>query len=352
MRGVCRAYLSHAIIALMASSSLSRNLTAVLQSRADPLQVLATTAEVVKRAQFVKLDLKRARTVAQVLSLRQLPVPAWDYQYHFFDDTERTVTYLFLLDALNFCFWGEPKWQVKHVLGDADGYWGLAASLKYAAQRNPKFLDPAFLATISPETLARVLRGNVEIPLFIERWRNVRELGRVLQQHFGGSAARLVESANGDAPALARLVAENISSFNDTALYNNRPVNFFKRAQILVGDLYGAFGGQKWGRFNNLADLTSFADYKLPQILRAWGILSYAPTLARRVDNLKQLDKDSPQEIEIRASMIWAVELLRHTLLELGHRLTSVQMDWFLWSSSQGQVKGMKPYHRVRTIYY
>ncbi len=336
----------------MPTSPLSRDLTTVLHSRADPLHILKTTADVIKRAQFVKINLKRVQAIAQVLSLRPLPIPGWNYEHHFFDGTEKTVTYIFLLDALNFCFWGEPKWRVKHVRGDVDGYWALAASLKHAATHDPKFLDADFLATISPEYLARVLRGNVEIPLFVERWRNAQELGRVLRDHFGGSAARVVESANGDATQLARLVAENISSFNDTAIYNGRAVNFFKRAQILAGDLYGSFNGEKWGAFKNLPDLTAFADYKLPQILRAWGILQYAPALARRVDHKKPLAKDSAEEIEIRAGMIWAVELLRHALTQNGRELNSLQMDWFLWESSQGNVKGMKPYHRVRTVYY
>lgn len=342
----------HVIIAQMTSSTLARNLNALLDSRNDPLRVLTTTADVIKRAQSVFIDLTRVQTVAQVLSLRPLSVPNWNYKHHFFDGTAKTVTYILLLDTLNFCFWGEPKWRVNHIQSNVDGYWALAASLKRAAERDTNFLEADFLATISPEYLARVLKGNVEIPLFVERWRSAQELGRVLRDHFGGSAANLVERAGAEAPSLARLIAENISSFNDSSVYNNRAVNFFKRAQIIVADLWGSFNGEKWGEFKNLQDLTAFADYKLPQILRAWGILQYAPSLARRVDAKKPLSKDSAEEIEIRSSMLWAVELLRHALAQRGRALTSVQMDWFLWESSQGKVKGMKPYHRVRTIYY
>lgn len=327
-------------------------MAAMLEARADPLAVLASTAKVVKRAKLVKLSTKRVSSVARVLALRPVPVPNWNFEHHFFDETEKSVMYIFLLDTLNFCFWGEPKWQVTQVRGNADGYWALAASLKHAAQRDENFLNADFLANISPDYLARVLKGNVEIPLFIERWRNTQELGRVLRDNFGGSAARLVEAANGDATGLARLVADSISSFQDTSIYNKKQVNLFKRAQILVGDLYGTFNGEKWGKFKNLQDLTSFADYKLPQILRAWGILEYAPALARQVDNKKPLLKDSPAEVEIRASMVWAVEFLRQALVDLDRDVNSVQTDWFLWESSQGKVKGMKPYHRVRTIYY
>lgn len=336
----------------MPQKTLNSALLAVLSSRADPLQVLTSTANVVRRAQLVSLDLKRVETVAQVLALRPIPVPAWDFEHHFFDDSARTVNYIFLLDALNFSFWGEPKWTIRRVHSDLDGYWALAAALKHAAVRDETFLDADHLANISPDELSRILRGTVEIPMFIERWRNVQELGRVLRDHFGGSAARMVEQANGNATTLARLVAHNISSFNDTTLYLGRAVNLYKRAQILAGDLYGSFQGHKWGTFKNLQDLTAFADYKLPQLLRAWGILQYAPSLARRVNKKLPLTKDSAEEIEIRASMVWGVELLRHALLKHERVLNSVQMDWFLWETSQGEIKGIKPYHRVRTIFY
>ncbi len=336
----------------MATLSLVRSLRAILETRADPLDVLKTTALVVRRAQSVTINLRRIETVAQVLALRPVPVPSWNYDYHYFDGTVRTVNYLLLLDALNFSFWGEPKWTIRRVSANLDGYWALAAALKQAALRDPSFLDADSLAAITPEQLARVLRGNVEIPLFIERWRNAQQVGRVLRDHFGGQAARLVEQAKGNAAQLARLVAENFSSFDDRTVYRGHAVHFFKRAQILAGDLYGAFGGEQWGAFRNLHDLTAFADYKLPQLLRAWGILVYDSALAAQVDKRIPLAKDSPAEIEIRASMIWAAELLREALAARGQTLNSVQVDWFLWESSQQELKGMKPYHRVRTIYY
>jgi hypothetical protein len=207
------------------------------------------------------------------------------------------------------------------------------------------------MADIAAEDFARLLRGENEIPMLTERWHNVQELGRVLRDRYSGSAARLVEQADHDAARLAHLIVENLASFNDTTLYRSHGVNLFKRAQILVADLYGAFRGEAWGRFDNLAVLTSFADYKLPQILRAWGILKYERKLARRVDGRIEIEKDSPEEVEIRASMLWGVELLREAVSARGQALTSVQMDWYLWEASQNLPEA-RPYHRVRTIYY
>jgi putative queuosine salvage protein len=356
----------------------------IFQSRPDPLGVLETTAPVLQHARYVKIDADAIEHAADALAQRRVEPPAWNYDHHFFDGTARTVSYIFLLDTLNFCFWGKPKWTIEYRGKTLDGYWALAASLKRAAEADPRILDAAYLAQISPDDLAQILRGKGEIPLFIERWRNVRELGAVLRDRWDGEAARLVESAQGDAARLVALIADSFSSFNDVAIYQplvslrgaakrrrsnlqtvkerhysfgankdiSSVVRFLKRAQILVADLWGSFGGKQWGEFKNLDTLTAFADYKLPQILRAWGILKYAPTLARKIDSQIELAAGGAEELEIRAATLWAVEFLRASLAARGRHLMSVQVDWILWQASQSKFKGIKPHHRMRTIYY
>ena len=52
-------------------------------------------------------------------------------------------------------------------------------------------------------------------------------------------------------------------------------VFFYKRAQILVGDLWGAFQGSGVGQFSDIEVLTTFADYRVPVVLRTEGALVY-----------------------------------------------------------------------------
>lgn len=326
-------------------------ISAILSSHPDPLGVLKTTAYVVQHARDVRIELNAIERAADTLVEQRIAPPAWNYDLHFHDGSQRTVNYLFLLDALNFSFWGKPKWSIVFHRRKLDGYWALAAALKRAAQKDSSLLDADFMARLAPQELTRILRGNTTIPLFIERWRNVRELGIVLKNLWAGQAARLVECAERDAGRLAQMIAENFSSFNDITAYAGREVRFFKRAQILVADVWGAFGGKDWGEFENIDALTAFADYKLPQILRAWKILKYSPTLARKVDAQIELPANSPAEIEIRAATLWVVEFLRAALAKRGRSLWSIQVDWILWEASQSR-EGMKPYHRVRTIFY
>ena len=98
--------------------------------------------------------------------------------------------------------------------------------------------------------------------------------------------------------------------------------------------------------------LTAFADYKLPQVLRHLGILHYSKPLAQKVDQLVYLKVGSPEEIEIRANTIWAVELIRKQLEGKGKGLRPFEIDWILWNMGQQEDFKVKPYHRTLTIFY
>jgi len=98
--------------------------------------------------------------------------------------------------------------------------------------------------------------------------------------------------------------------------------------------------------------LTAFADYKLPQVLRELGIISYHPELAARIDAMEYLKAGSEEEVEIRAMAVWAVEELKRGFQEYGRKLTSPQVDNWLWQLGQLDAFRKRPYHRCRTIFY
>ncbi len=54
-----------------------------------------------------------------------------------------------------------------------------------------------------------------------------------------------------------------------------RQTFFYKRAQIFVGDVWGAYDHAGLGQFHDIASLTCFADYRVPQLLRPLNILRY-----------------------------------------------------------------------------
>ena len=132
---------------------------------------------------------------------------------------------------------------------------------------------------------------------------------------------------------------------------------FYKRAQIFCGDLWGAFRGQGLGAFHDISQLTMFADYRVPVVLRELGVLRYAQQLAAAVDARQELAAGSAEELEIRAATVVAIERLRaavtakHGVADPA-ALCSVALDWMLWERGERARQQHRPHHRTLTIYY
>jgi hypothetical protein len=333
-------------------------------TQTDLLGVLSSTREVVLRARSVEIDARGLERLARQLTrvesgVPMLTPPAWPVQYHFYDGTARTLNWTLLLDALNFCFWGEKaqaRWQIAYQGEILNGYWAEAAALRRGMEEGLPLWDARYLSNIKPEELAWLLRGLSDdqpgIPLFAERLWITREVGQVLLEVADGQFSHLVEKAQGSSVKLVLALAEHFTSFRDVAMYEQFEVTFFKRAQICVADLASAFQGQAWGAFSDLEQLTIFADYKLPQVLRHFGALVYSPELANQIEQQVLLAPGCAQEVEIRAATIWASELLRRELSDLLEQpVTAALVDQLIWHLGQ-DATAMQPYHRVRTIYY
>ena len=180
--------------------------------------------------------------------------PLWkDFEYHFFDESDEntTVQYIFLMDTLNFCFWPAPTLEYCH----------LAGGLKAALARDRHVFDAERLATATADDIKRWIRD--DIPEAEERARLVRETGSVLLARFGGLAANVVRAAKQSARELVTIITDNFPGFRDSSVYRGRQVFFYKRVQIFVGDVWGAFQGCGIGKFDDITALTMFPDYSL-----------------------------------------------------------------------------------------
>ncbi len=318
-------------------------------------EVLETAKNVVEKSQHVRIDKQALVRFSRKLFEDRIQVPLWNYLYHFCDRGEDTVSYLLVLDSLNFCFWpasGKDKWEIQYKSKKLSGYFALAASLKKAIESGVPITKAEYLAWLSLSELKKILAGKEKFQLLEHRVKILNELGHVLLAEYGGEAHKLVESAGMSTIKLARLLVEKLTSFRDVAEYQGYKIFFYKRAQIFAADLYGAFDGKEWGNFTDINKLTAFADYKLPQVLRHLGILGYSSSLAQKVDQKILLDPGSPEEVEIRANTIWAVELIRQELDRMGKTLRAFEIDWILWNLGQEPEFKIKPYHRTKTIFY
>lgn len=273
------------------------------------------------------------------------------FNFSHFSDEDK-LHFLFVFNALSFSYWGEPKWTVEHKDKKHDGAWGMILALGRGIEEGATLTNFEFCYKISKEEFAHILRGNTEIPLLEERWKILREIGLNMTAKFGGKAKNLIAEANGNSQKLLELIVQNFPSFLDTATYKEKEVYFYKRAQLLVADIFQIFNGKNFGALENTDQITACADYKLPLILRNLGILEYAPALAEKIGNKIEIQKDSAEETEIRASTIWAVEFIKEEVKRRSPQIMSFQINDDLWLATQGAHKIRNPYHRTRTTAY
>ena len=179
----------------------------------------------------------------------------------------------------------------------------------------------------------------------------LNDLGQLLLERYDGKFESLVESADGSAEELANRLCE-MPFYRDESSYEELEVPLYKRAQLTASDLATAFGGVSYGRFEDLDELTIFADNLVPHVLRREGVLAYANGLAMRIDREEILEAGSMEEVEIRAVAVHAVECMTQLARSQGNQVTSSRLDTLLWQ--RGHRPDMKghPRHRARSVYY
>jgi hypothetical protein len=318
-------------------------------------EVLESAKRISEASGLVRIDRQALVTLARDWVSKGVKIPVWDNVHHYIGGGADTVSYLLVLDSLNFCFWPAHKkarWEIQYGPESLSGYLALAASLKRAMESGVPITRADYLAGISSETLKNIFGGRGDLQLMESRLGILRELGRVLKKTYEGEACGLVEAAEGSAVELVRLLAMQLESFRDVAEYRGQEVFFYKRAQIFVADLHGTFKGKEWGTFKDMDQLTAFADYKLPQVLRHLGVLYYEKDLAGKVDAGTLFEPGAIEEVEIRANTVWAIEELRKEMGHRGQDLSAFEIDGILWNMGQQDRYRAKPYHKVRTIYY
>jgi hypothetical protein len=214
--------------------------------------------------------------------------------------------------------------------------------------------SPKRLAEVSADDAAALFDQEVDGPagelmaLFAESW---RQLGSWLLTRYGGSFVGAVEAAGGSAAALLGALVE-MPHYADVHRYGLLTVPLYKRAQITASDLHHSLGGVGPGRFDDLGQLTLFADNLVPHVLRMAGVLRHASELAGRIERGELLTSGEPAEVELRACAVHAVELLVASLVRRGLPTTAADADHRLWRMGQAHDVKAVPRHRCRCTFY
>ena len=215
------------------------------------------------------------------------------------------------------------------------GYWSLIAVLRRALDDQIPITSPDYW--ISPSFSVSHFRyifrptnpsTHLPMPMLKQRHRILQETGHILATHHNGTPLALLEKSHNSARRLSNLLARDFPSFRDETHHpseTNHKLHFLKRAQIFAADVWACFDGKGLGAFNDVEEITAFADYRVPQMLREVGVVRYAPALERVLREGKRLDgpeigeRGRAWEAEIRAAAVWGVEMLKREILRGVH---------------------------------
>ncbi len=308
-------------------------------------------AEVARRARSVRIDEAGLGALAGRLAADP-PAPAvLDPAHHFRGDGASTLAFVISLDAVNF---GSGWFPLLRKRPGLSGYLSLARALAEHFEYHGAFQAGDLLAMREVDC-ARIFgqeRAPPEIRQLMDLFRRAwNDLGALLLDRFGGRFEGPIAAAAGSAARLVEILTE-MPFYRDVARYGDLEVPLYKRAQITAADLALAFRGAGPGRFEDLDELTVFADNLVPHVLRCEGALDYSRPLAERIEAEELLEPGGPEEIEIRAVGLHAVERLAARLRELGRPVSPRELDTRLWSRGQLPVFKARPRHRCRCVYY
>ena len=314
-------------------------------------QVRAGCKTVAERAAHIQINHDLIPSYAAALPGVKTIVPEHDAACHYLGRGKDTAVFFLILDTINF---GSGYFPHMNKRPGRSGYFTIAGCLNdHFKKKGP--LSALELTRLTPPDCARIFEqdlNNKPLAGLMQRFtRALNDLGRYVQADFGGSFSALIEAADASAERLVQLLTR-MAYFYDVQLYEDVEVPFYKRAQLVAADLSLALGGKGLGKFDDLGNLTIFADNLVPHVLRVDHILIYPEALIQHIEAGKLIPAGSAEEIEIRACALHAVERLKDALNASGHAITSMELDFILWNRGQQPAYKSIPRHRTRTTFY
>lgn len=306
-------------------------------------KIKASCNYVTENSRYVSINYKKLDEYIKTIDCKKIKFWLSSNPYNLFDmEIDKIINFMLLFDSIDYCFWGQPKWTIETIEGKKDG----SDALLYSLLNYVKNLDNIDFTNVSFEDFSNILKGNVEIPFLRERYNTVVSICNVVNERMNGNFYNYVKEINNDTE-LFDIIISNFRDFCDEREYDSEKIYFYKLAQLLTSDILHIkelINGTKV----DYSHLVGCADYKIPQTLRALGILEFNTELSEIVNNKQLIDENSKYEVEIRANMISVINYINSKL----ENSCSIDINDYLFLSSKSVKDIAKPYHLCRNKNY
>ncbi|HEY5317273.1 MAG TPA: queuosine salvage family protein [Solirubrobacteraceae bacterium] len=302
--------------------------------------VRSACARVAAQARSVNIEYAAIPAYAAALPLAE-PAGGPDPEHLVTGSAEVLAAFWLTLDAINF---GSGWFPTLRKRGGRSGYHTVAGGVRERFEAAGPWAAHE-LASLGADEIADVLGEDPGHELMALFAASLNDLGRHVAHDYDGRFLAVVDGAEGSAVTLAGQLG-GWDCFADVSTYGGFAVPFFKRAQIVAADL--ADGGVV--RWRDRGRLTMFADNLVPHVLRLDGVLRFAPDLLARINRGELIEHDSPEEVEIRACAVHAVELI--IAARADESVSAATVDRVLWTRGGGSSYKSEPRHRSRCTAY
>lgn len=257
-------------------------------------------------------------------------------------DIEIIINLLLVFECICYSFWGEPKLTIETEEGYKDG----SDALLYIMINYVKKSNNVDFSEISFDEFKHLLKGNVNIPLLKERYETITEVSKIVNEKMNGNFYNYIKNLSSDVELLD-LIVNSFKTFKDERTYNGKTIYFYKLAQLLTSDILHIREYLENVKVD-YSNLIGCADYKIPQTLRALGIIEYDYELPNIVDARQELEISSKYEVEIRASRIVVIDYIKSKL----KNVNSIDINDYLFTYSKKVKNIVRPYHLCRNTNY
>lgn len=251
-----------------------------------------------------------------------------------------TLMYILAQTALQYRFWdgfgsAYQRYALEDKVGSAAMVDGFARAWGAQSQPGSAIIDCARAAhALSPEAAKQALMpvfGAIPVPRS-----RVVILGEVM---FSPQLEHLLSALDADFRAGRAGVVQAVSIAR--AFPRSYGDLFLKKAMLAVGLMVAQY---RQAGVSCAESLLAYADYQVPAVMRHLGVLTYAPSLAKKVDSRQHIVKGSAEELAIRAATIIGCERFAQH-----HGVTAAETDWFFWLKRK---EPTQPFHLTATTEY
>jgi len=319
-------------------------------------KVLKSVTDMMSEANHLKINDNNIEEVSDWLAYEEFSFPKNNDRKIDPDNFIRTTM---LINTLNFAFTdfdNSIKYEITrngNKLSDSEA---MFAQIHEAIDSGINLLDGEVQAGLTFQDLENIFKGNIEMPMLQERKDILNQVGQKLVNSYEGDWINFINScpkklySNGEG-LIEKLISE-FPRFNDSSSYKGKDIHFYKLAQLAFWGIHGELSHSNYFNIEDINAMSAFADYIVPVALKVMKIVEYSEDLNEKINNGILIERDSEEEIEVRAASLFATAKLTEAVnlrRPANKAIIIPQLDYRLWKSYHAT---HHPHHLTYTIMY